>query len=191
MEKSCIIVLLIIGVYSHGQITVGLHDGYWLEDMPVGSYIKDTNNELDPFAGIWIWTNEDEKVTFKLRKVVHYLFPCGSYMDYMIGDYSYTKENGLNIVVNTINETMSVDPDDKPMFASDAADEKIEFIFTDVLLNKKSCWAIFEFLPGSTTQMTVKFENPEIMGVVVDPNNPSPPYNYGFTIPQGIVLTKQ
>ncbi|AWI24413.1 DUF6705 family protein [Flavobacterium pallidum] len=192
MKKIYLALLLIAGIYSNAQITAGLHDGYWLEDMPVGSYVKDTNNELDPFAGKWVWTNGDEKVIFKLQKVVHYLFPCGSYQDFMIGNYSYTKDNGFTTVVNTINQVLSLDPELHPMSAIGAENNsKIKFTFQDIALNKKSCWAYFEFLPGSTTQMTVKFENPEIMGVVVDPNNPPPPYNYGFTIPQGIILTKQ
>lgn len=192
MKKIYIAFVLILSIYSNAQITVGLRDGYWLEDMPTGSYIKDTNNEFDKFEGKWVWNNADEKVTFKLRKVVHHLDPCGSYEDFMIGNYSYTKDNGLTIVINTINQSLSSAPDDNPMFAFITKSEStIDFYFHDIALNKEDCRAIFEFLPGSTTQMTVKFKNPETFGIVVDPNNPPPPYNYEFTIPQGIVLTKQ
>ncbi|WP_291082822.1 DUF6705 family protein [Flavobacterium sp. BFFFF1] len=192
MKNIFLAFILITGFCSHSQITVGLRDGYWLEDMPPGSYIKDINNEFDKFQGKWVWTNGNETVTFKLQKVIHHLNPCGSYEDFMIGNYSYTKDNGLNVVVNTINQSLSLAADDNPMFSFITKSQSmIDFYFHDIALNKEDCRAIFEFLPGSTTQMTVKFKNRETFGIVVDPNNPPPPYDYSFTIPQGIVLTKE
>ncbi|OYU81948.1 MAG: hypothetical protein CFE23_01185 [Flavobacterium sp. BFFFF1] len=192
MKNIYLAFILITSFYSRSQITVGLRDGYWLEDMPPGSYIKDTNNEFDPFAGKWVWTNGDEKVIFKLEKVVHYRYPFGSYEDFMIGNYSYTKDNGLTIVANTINQSLSLNPDENPMFAFiTKPGSSIDFYFNDIPLDKDDCRAIFEFIPGSTTQMTVRFKNPEVISSIEDPNNPSPPYNYEFTIPQGIILTKQ
>ena len=64
-------------------------------------------------------------------------------------------------------------------------------MFKDIILNKRNCEAIFEFLPGSTTQLKMTLKNREGMGVLVNEGDPMPVFNHGFTIPNDIVLTKQ
>lgn len=176
-------------LFTNAQI-VGLYTGENSDDMPAGSYLKDINNDFDKFHGTWVWTDGFQTVTFKLRKVVHALnATSGAYEDYMIGDYVVTTEYGFNTIVNTTN-LLNVDPEVHPMYCrAPENSEKIDFIFKDVVLQKQSCRAIFEFLPGSTTQMKLTLKNSEGYGV---PSYGVPePFNHEFTIPNEIVLTKQ
>uniref|UniRef100_UPI003752C6DE DUF6705 family protein n=1 Tax=Flavobacterium sp. TaxID=239 RepID=UPI003752C6DE len=68
--KNLFILLFITNtlVYSQTEVIEGLHSGYMLEDLPVGSYIKDIDGELDKFNGIWRWTNGNQVLTFVLEK---------------------------------------------------------------------------------------------------------------------------
>lgn len=198
MKKILLFITILFSSYAKAQIyniceTI-------LNDVPSGSYIKDIDGKLDKFAGVWVWTNGNETVTYKLQKVVHqYDSELGSYEDYMIGNYSYTKNNGTITVVNTLNSADMFNPEINllsqfhPMFAFCPKNETtIDFIFKDIVLNKDGCRAVFEFLPGSTTQMKLTQKNREEgIGVLINVGDPIPVFNYGFTIPNDIVLTKQ
>ncbi|WP_026703557.1 DUF6705 family protein [Flavobacterium soli] len=196
MKKILILTVLLFSFYVQAQ-TFDITSGNVIQDIPTGGYIKDIDGQFDKFSGTWVWTNGDEKVTFKLQKVTHQLFTeYSSYEDYMIGDYSYTKNYGNEVVVNTINPALSLLPEFHPMYTGrPESDTTIDFIFTDVIINKGYCSAIFEFLPGSTTQMKLILKNSDgPIGFKVDEGEPidiPPPFNFGFTIPNNIVLTKQ
>lgn len=189
MKRIFLLLAILCSLFTNAQI-VGLYTGESSDEMPAGSYLKDINNDFDKFHGTWLWTDGYKSVTFKLRKVVHALNPIsGAYEDYMIGDYLVTTEYGFNTVVNTIN-LLDINPDIHPMYcrAPDNS-QKIDFIFTDVVLKKESCRAIFEFLPGSTTQMKLTLKNSEGYGIPT--YGTSAPYNHDFTIPNEIVVIKQ
>jgi len=195
MKKILILTVLLLNFYVQSQ-TFKICSGNVIQDIPTGGYIKDIDGQFDKFSGTWVWTSGGEKVTFKLQKVTHQFFAeYGSYKDYMIGDYSYTKNYGNEVVVNTINPTLSLLPEFHPMYTGcPDSDTTIDFIFTDVIINKGYCSAILEFLPGSTTQMKLTLKNSEgPIGYKVNEGEPlvAPPFNYGFTIPNEIVLTKQ
>lgn len=100
--------------------------------------------------------NGSEKVVFKLEKVTHYLNQeYRVYEDFMIGNYSYTQDNGTTYVVNTINNrSILVNYDDPIMYSPGSIKENlIIFTFKDILISKEWCKAEFEFLPNSLTQM--------------------------------------
>lgn len=199
MKKIIISFAIFFNLCANAQSIVDICSGESLYDLPAGSYRKDINGKLDKFTGTWVWINGSEEVTFKLQKVVHqYFSEENGYEDYMIGNYKYTKNNGSIIVINTIripskfNDVPNVLPEFHPLYAQcTEADTSINFNFTDILLNKEDCRAIFEFLPGSTSQMKLTLKNREGMGVLINEGDPMPVFNHGFTIPNEIVLTKQ
>jgi hypothetical protein len=199
MKKVIIILFVLFNYGINAQSIVDICSGESFYDLPSGSYIKDVDGQLDKFAGTWIWTNGNEEVTFKLQKVVHqYFSEYGTYEDYMIGDYKYTKNNGSLIVVNSgapPSQFILVDhllPEFHPMYANCPESETIiDFIFTDIIVDNESCRAIFEFLPGSTTQIKLTQKNREGMGIMINEGDPIPVINQGFTIPNDIILTKQ
>ena len=176
-----------------------IYDPVILQDVPAGAYIKDVNNKLDKFSGTWIWTSGSDQVTIKLQKVENqYFSEYDAYADYMIGNYKYTKNNGSLVVVNTIltpskfNFAGNLLPQFHPMYAPSPENETtIDFSFKDIILNKEGCTAIFEFLPGSTTQMKLTQKNRGTHGIEVTDGDPMPVFNPDFTIPNEIVLTKQ
>jgi hypothetical protein len=168
MKKIIITVVIFSTWVANAQEIVALNSGYITEELPPGSYIKDINNEFDKFHGTWVWTNGEDTVKFILRKITHKQFPAGYYQDYMIGNYIYTKEHGLITVVNTLSPPrLSTFPEDHPMYAPSVLNDfSINFTFDDVVLDKSYSEVVFEFLPGSTTQMKLKFINREGYGVV-------------------------
>ena len=197
--KKIIIILLIFSNYTATSQIFDICDPVILQDVAAGTYIKDVDNKLNKFNGTWIWTNGSDVVTFKLQKVINqYFTEYDAYGDYMIGNYKYTKNNGALEVVNTIltpskfNFAGNLLPEFHPMYANCPENETtINFMFKDIILNKRNCQAIFEFLPGSTTQLKLTLKNREGMGVLVNEGDPMPVFNYGFTIPNEIVLIKQ
>ena len=191
MKKIILILILLISKLTNAQQIVNIHSGHIYQDMPSGSYIKDIDNVLPKFAGTWVWTNGTDVVIFKLDKVTHFLHPhYGVYEDFMIGNYSYTKNNGSVIIVNTIKQTLNLNPELNPMTTgSPKSSTTIIFTFEDVLItNKRNARAVFEFLPNSLTQMRVTLKNPKESGGRIGDDRP---FNPNFTLPIDIILTKQ
>lgn len=179
---------------GYSQQTVDVNSGNWGADLPAGSYIKDIYGDFDKFIGTWVWQNGHEKVVFKLEKVTHYFIrEDGIYRDFIIGNYSYTQDNGATYVVNTINNrSILVDYYDSIMYSSGSTNANlIIFTFKDVLIPKERCRAEFEFLPNSLNQMKLTLKNypMPVITQTIDPNPPA--YNYNFTIPNHIILTKE
>ncbi|AIL46990.1 DUF6705 family protein [Elizabethkingia anophelis] len=192
MKSIFLTLLLFVSTFFNAQ-TVDIKSPNIPADMPAGSYIKDIDGDFDKFTGTWVWNNGGQNVTFKIQKVTRYLDPeFNNYSDFVIGDYSYT--NNRIIIVNTINTTTDPNPDFHPMFSAWPTDNKLEFTFKDVIIQKDDCIAVFEFLPGTTTQMKLILKNRGgIKGVLV-PEGGSidvPQTNPDFTIPNNIILTKQ
>lgn len=189
MKKIIIVLVLLSNFVGYSQIEVDIKSPYTVEILPSGSYVKDIDGDFDKFVGTWVWTNGTDTVIFKLIKVVHQFEPrTSSYEDYMIGDYSYTTNNGSVEVVNTIDQSTNLSASFHPLYACNTKSQtKIHFIFSDVVVGKSFCYADFEFLPGSTTQLKLKQSNSESLGCI---DCVSPP-SISFTIPNNIVLTKQ
>jgi hypothetical protein len=188
MKKIIILVVLLNSFIAQSQIFV-LGSGNIPMDPPAGSYIKDLNNELDIYVGTWVWQQGNEIVTFKIQKAIHELFEnTGVYYDYLVGDYKYTTDNGSSYVVNTIDGgTTSLLLEDHPMYGPGRDnDYKINFSYKDMIeTDKPFCSAVFQFLPGSTTQMHFKLTNNTLgrLGPI--------PYNANFSIPTEFIVTRQ
>lgn len=134
--------------------------------MPAGSYIKDIDGDFDKFTGTWVWNNGGQNVTFKIQKVTRYLDPeFNNYSDFVIGDYSYT--NNRIIIVNTINTTTDPNPDFHPMFSAWPTDNKLEFTFKDVIIQKDDCIAVLSFTGDHHSNETYIKNRGGIKGVLV------------------------
>lgn len=188
-----ILLLAFLNIYSQGtQNPSGIRNvcsGLTAEDVPHYTYFSDLDNTFTNFIGTWVYTNGNEIVTFKLSKVTQKYFPAERiFEDFMVGNYSYSTDGGTTLVVNTIVPFLNNDPDNNPMYTPCVEDNKMIFVFKDVILNKSYCYATFEFITGSLTQLRVKIENPkEILGRFEG----QPEYNYNFTLPTTIIVTKQ
>ncbi|MEM6516378.1 MAG: DUF6705 family protein, partial [Bacteroidota bacterium] len=64
------------------------------------AYYKDLNNELNPFEGIWLYTNGNNSWKIHLEKQIM-VFNNNYYEDLIVGEYQY-KINGL-VVINTLS----------------------------------------------------------------------------------------
>ena len=191
MKKILLLFITNSLVYSQTGVIEGLHSGYMLEDLPAGSYIKDIDGELDKFNGIWRWTNGNQILTFVLQKKEHQLnTQYNSYRDYIIGDYSYTVNNGISYIVNTIISNAGEETPNTPMYAGSPQMDNtdiIDFYFKDALYTtKKGCSAIFQFISGSPNQLVLTLKNPEMIGRM----HGEPAFIYEFSIPNNVTLTK-
>ncbi|MDQ0593811.1 hypothetical protein QFZ37_002180 [Chryseobacterium ginsenosidimutans] len=73
-------------------------------EYPTNSYIKDTNNELPSYEGIWkgVWNNKTIYVTLKkIKRNFTHLENKPYYMDILIGKFKVTDTNGLILFDNT------------------------------------------------------------------------------------------
>ncbi|MEM6722257.1 MAG: DUF6705 family protein [Bacteroidota bacterium] len=163
----------------------------WGDDVPDYTYFKDINNTFGKFIGTWKFEHNNHIVIFKIIKITQKYDPeFKAYEDYLLGNYSYSTDGGANYIVNTFETSVENDVESYPMYSSCAETNKISFIFTDVLLNKKSCWIFFEFLPNSITQMKVSIKNPEKnIGLIT--NEGGIYKNIAFTLPVIMTVTKQ
>ena len=196
--KKIIAILLILGchcVYSQNPpvtSTVAVCSGISYDEIPQNSYFKDIFNTFDPFVGTWVYVNGNQKVTLSIKKVTKKYFADRKiYKDFIVGNYSYSTDGGITYVVNTIPQFLNTNPDSNPMYSPCAEANLINFGFIDVLLDKHFCKAIFEFLPGSTTQVKLTLQNEGTHGVLINEGETFTPTNPDFTIPNNIVLTKQ
>ncbi|WP_430411711.1 DUF6705 family protein [Kordia sp.] len=168
---------------------VNVCNDQWGDEVPNYTYFKDINNTFEKFTGTWKYIKNNHVVIFEITKVTQKYNPeYKVYEDYLIGNYSYSIDGGNSYVVNTITTPINDDSENNPMYSSCTEGNKIPFIFTDVVLNKKSCWIYFEFLQGSTTQMKVKIKNEE---EVIGEIQGDPPKNPAFTLPVIMTVTKQ
>jgi len=190
--KKINFLLAIIFTFTYINVKAQIYDsnsGYVLQDLPAGSYIKDVQNKLNPFVGIWSWTDGDQTLTIRLEKVEHQYYPqYGSYKDYIIGDYTYTIDNGSTIVANTINQSANLYPDYHSMYASGPMEDNLlNMSFRDLLNpNKPSQTIILKFIDGTTNQLSLKLIN-QTKGCLAG----GPSSDTSFIIPKDIILTKQ
>lgn len=192
MKKIFLIIVLIISINNLFAQTniINNSSGETVMDAPSGTYIKDIYNTFTPFLGTWKYQNGNEILIVKLEKVTQYYYPeYGNYDDFIKGNYSYTLDGGVTYITNTIDTNLLInDPNVNSFFSpgpSTSNPTVLDMSYTDELY-QKSCDALFTFLKGSTTQMTMKLKNIS-RGYIL----PETPPNPNFSIPNNVVLTKQ
>lgn len=167
---------------------VDVSSGEIVVDAPIGTYIKDIYNTFAPFLGTWKYENGNEIFIVKLEKVTKFYYSeYHNYKDFIKGNYSYTQDGGVTYITNTIETNALINDANINSFYSPSPRslEILKGVFKDELY-QKSCDAIFTFLTGSTTQMTINLKN-KSRGYIL----PETPPNPNFSIPNNVVLIKQ
>jgi hypothetical protein len=190
MKTITLIIVLYFLTFSTSAQIVDVNSGVTVMDAPSGSYISDLNDTFTPFLGTWKYQNGNAILIVVLEKVTQHYYPeFGNYKDFIKGNYSYSTNGGLTYITNTIFTNLSVDNPNSNSFyspgpGSDNLDE-LDMSFKDAIYNK-SCDAIFKFVTGSTTQMTMKLSN-RFRGYIL----PETPPNPDFSIPNNVTLIKE
>lgn len=80
------------------------------QQLPQNAYLKDTQNQLPPFEGTWVYNQGNLKVTIKFQKIIFYNNLSFYYSDLLTGNYKVEK-NGVIIFDNLnmpFNENASI-----------------------------------------------------------------------------------
>lgn len=194
-----LIAILFFSVKMFCQIPVTIIKDYkslGISRAFAGTYLKDINGDFNSFIGDWVWTNGDQKITFKIKKITQRFFPEYScYSDFLVADYIYTTNYGIVTVANTTLLTQnSTDPNIYPMFSVGPYNTliKLDFSFKDVIVQKNDrgfCSATFTKVPGTIDQLTLELQNPKEGSGLMFPGDL--PFNPNFGLPNNITLTKQ
>lgn len=102
------------------------------------AYLKDTNNEIDQYAGVWKWTGGNKEFTLTLiKQVKHHFNQSGNnnhYEDRLVGYYK-VKENGVTIA-DTSTDDLSKDFGVKVQFRLNCHNRITSLRFNDYLKDK-------------------------------------------------------
>lgn len=194
-----IFVILFLSLKMFCQIPVTIVKDYknlGISRSISGTYLKDINGDFNTFIGDWVWTSDDQKIIFKIKKITQRFFPQYScYSDFLVADYIYTTNYGAVTVANTTLLTQnSTDPDIYPMFSVGPYTtlSKLDCSFKDVIVQKNGsgfCSATFTKVLNTIDQMTVELQNPKEGTGLMFPGDL--PFNANFGLPNNITLTKQ
>lgn len=162
MKKIAILIIIIHSLSSCAQGTYPLNT----MDVPNNSYIKDIDNELDPFLGTWegIWNNK--KITITFSKIYHRLMPqlggINYFEDFVIGKYVIVD---LNTGVVLEDTTSITNMDNITIKSHSFARQKNMLRFGYVNKNLYDCGFICSIYIyrdlGNPNILTYKFKNPE------------------------------
>jgi hypothetical protein len=189
--KTLYLTLLILFISNSTDAQTSIVDidsGFTTMDAPVGTYIKDVNNQFGPFLGTWKYQNGNQILIIKLEKVEMYLdTQFGTYEDFIKGNYSYTTDGGNTYVVNTIQQNLgNNNPSLNSMYSCGPMNlTLIYFVFSDILYQKNS-EAKLTFHNNNFNQLHLKLKN-KGGGYIL----PATPPNPAFCIPNNVVLIKQ
>ena len=188
MKNLFTILLAFIIISCHAQI-------YPLNtsssDVPDNAYIKDTNNELDKYVGLWkgSWNGKNVYLEFKKNKK-YYSGNHPYYIDEIVGERKIINSNGT-IEIDRISTFDLLNAEFWGMTKSLKYLGKYSLSFFPKNMCGKT--ATIHITNITSTQMTLNMEyNPSffkadcIHNAYVDQNNDWP-----FNFPKDIVLTKQ
>ena len=104
MKTKLLYIIFLLCYCLYGQTVVQLNTPF--DDIPDNGYVKDMQNQLNPFVGIWVYQQGNKKVTIKLEKLVYHLDSGRKkyYKDIIKGRYKV--EIGSTIVYSDFNELM-------------------------------------------------------------------------------------
>ncbi len=129
MKKYILIFILTIVNYSfkaqqHPILrTINIQDTNNTDfDLQEGDYIKDTQNQLDPYIGTWKYEDNEKSMILKIQKVPMFYNRIGEYYkDELLVTYKYIK-NGSVVVDNLdapiINSYDSVNKVDRKKYGT-------------------------------------------------------------------------
>lgn len=104
MKTLLFLITISLGSFLYSQTIVPLNTSF--DNIPQGGYVKDTQNQLNPFEGIWVFQQGSKKVTMKLEKLIYYNDSGLKkyYKDKIKGRYKV--ENGTTLIYSDWNEEM-------------------------------------------------------------------------------------
>jgi hypothetical protein len=146
-----------------------------------GSY--EPNTHVDKLVGTWRWTSGADYVELKLLKLQH---DNGVYTtDVIMGSHIYVR-NGV-IIESSMSDYGNIVTDHKKttiyVFNINTGPDNFEGQMKDLSKNKSVTVKLL-FMPGNPSQLAMHLEPAE--RVATEPN-----FQYGLTLPQDIILTKQ
>lgn len=186
MKKLFLIITLTITLFLNAQTSiVGLRETTRSE-APIGTYIKDTDNEFIPYLGTWKYQNGNEIFILKLEKITKYYDSSRKiYFDFIKGNYSYSLDGGNTYLVNTIQSNNGNNlPEGNSLFGSYVFMLSENFTFRDILYNKL-CFVTLVFPQNNTNFLEMK------LSCHTKGSINGQPIQSGFSIPNNIILIKQ
>jgi hypothetical protein len=100
MRKLIFILSIALSLSCKAQTIIPMYGGIEFEHNS-NYYLKDTDNVLNNYEGIWKWQNGNSSFTLVLKKFEQVQRSSGLYKDYLLGEYQYV-DNG-NELVNTLS----------------------------------------------------------------------------------------
>lgn len=170
--KKIFFIILLTGIYISSNAQ---HTPY-----PAGSF--NAKPELDKFVGTWRWVSGNDTLLVQLYKQsIHYPDPFNYDVECLIGWHKYV-QNGVVAESSIQFAGLPFRGGHSTIFAGSRTPVKLYGSFDDLTKNK-SCDLYLTMTDNTYTQMNWKLM--ESRGIT--PQG----FQYGFTLPINVVLTKQ
>ncbi|QQV03648.1 MULTISPECIES: DUF6705 family protein [Chryseobacterium] len=165
-----------------------------------GDYVKDTQNQLDPYVGIWKYQGTEKTLILKIQKVTMFYENIGkTYIDVLIITYKYVK-NGVVVVDNldipVINNFDNTAVTNRKKYGTFSLNKYNNELFlsgsiTDIPLNILTNTDIYPIdfnIIGVTPKIKIQYN-----GLMSYRGNPASFYvgKPTFELPNNVVLVKQ
>ncbi len=187
--KTIVFLLLILATSCKAQI-YPLNTG--ISDLPPNAYIKDLNNELDKYVGLWKGNWNGKTLYLELKKVKYHdndpNYPY--YKDMIFGERKIVSSNGT-IEIDRISNFDYENAEIRGMYNSLLFEGNERFLFFPKNMCKKI--ASLDISNMTSTQMTLKFQYlPSRYDANCEHNAYEQQYgDFPINFPKDIVLTKQ
>lgn len=169
---------IIIAIYSIFFLTAGFAQPSTIP-QPNGNII---NNTLNKFTGTWQWENGVDTITIFLKKEnILLLFPQNSHADYIVGYHSYKR--GSQIIESSLqyNNSSYVDKYYSISALNDNGNDTLRGSLKD--LTKQKSGSLELSLNSTHTQLHWNLKNRQGLRIGT--------YDWQFTLPKTLILTKQ
>ncbi|WP_439480672.1 DUF6705 family protein [Chryseobacterium aquaticum] len=203
--KKYILILLLVAVSCTAQsqqpilrtlsFQESFNEDYFLKH---GDYIKDTQNQLNPYIGTWKYEGNGMTLILKLQKVLMFYNDSGKfYYDAILSTYKFVKDgvvlaDNLNAPVITTFHNISDDVGKKyGTFSLSENMQNLDGSLTDIPLNILASSYIYPINPSSTGSFNqIKIEYNGINAIRGNPKS----FYVGkptFILPNRVVLIRQ
>ncbi|CAH0176828.1 DUF6705 family protein [Chryseobacterium sp. Bi04] len=188
MKQILIIIILVLAISCRAQ-EYPLNTS--LDNLPNDAYLKDTNNELDKYVGLWKGVWNGKTLLLDLRKVkYHYIGNQSYYEDKIFGERKVIGNNG-NVEIDRIVNFDLQSPEFRGIGTSLKNGNWKRLFFNPKNMCRKT--GTLDITSFTGNQMTLHFE---YLPSIIDPNCQHNAYvdQYGdfpINFPKDIVLTKQ
>lgn len=166
------------------------------QNLPKPIHIKDINNIRDTFYGVWqgfLGNSELTLYIYKIDDVPSQSLITEMFADELFGYYIY-KENGVEII-NSLSEAQSNNTPATTRlspFYGISSEEAIHLWFRDYGIQIQNQEGEFFTKKGNANITIIDSDDLQLQANFELRNQPNilGPYNYDFSIPQNMVLTK-